>query len=138
MSELTIDHQDVEDRCSHCGETFVVSRGSVYADGEGASIYLAALHHCHGSRVAHVAIAVRAGYEGVGEASAAVFQVRNGGENFEMSVTDPQDSPWHGTDYLGRILTRDEVLSSPLKHVFFHIADHVVVENPTINPYLLD
>src|SRR6185369_806185 len=138
MSKLTFDYQDAKDTCSHCGQTYIVSRGSVYHAGEGASIYLAALHQCHGSPVAHLAIAVRAGYGGLSETSAAVLQVRNGGENFDMSVTNPDDSPWCGTDYLGRILTRDEVLSSSSKDTFFHIADHVVVGNPTINSYLFD
>jgi len=29
-------------------------------------------------------------------------------------------------------------LVSPSKEVFFHIADHVVLENPTIKSYLVD
>lgn len=137
MSELTIDYQDIQETCVHCGTSYTVSRGSVYDNGEGASIYLAALHQCEAGRVAHVVISLRGGYEGVGETCAAVLQVRNGGENLEMSLTDPEYSPWNGVDYLGRILTRDEVLgSSTSKNMFFHIADHVVTQNPTINTYL--
>lgn len=138
MSELTIDYQDVIEDCPHCGETFTVSRGSVYDSGEGASIYLAALHQCVRGRAVHLAIAVREGYAGFTETCAAVLQVRNDGENFQMALTDPKYSPWKGVDYLGRILTRVEVVDSASKDVFFHIADHVVVDNPTINSYLLD
>ncbi len=136
MSELTIDYQDVREKCAHCEADYTVSRGSVYDDGEGVSIYLAALHECQGGRVAHLAIAVREGYETVTETCAVVLQVRNGGEQFEMSLMDPQYSPWNGLDYLGLIMTRLEVLESVHKELFFHIADHIVVENPTINSYL--
>lgn len=137
MSELSIDYQDVREQCGHCGSAYTVSRGSVYDQGEVASIYLAALHQCEEGRVAHFAIAIREGYEGIGETCAAVLQVRNGGENFELSLVDPDYSPWNGAEYLGRIMTRKEVLESAAKEIVFHIADHVVIENPTISSYLL-
>lgn len=138
MSELSIDYQDYRDKCTHCGAEYTVSRGSVYDDGEGASIYLAALHECQGERVAHLAIAVREGYEEFTQTCAAVMQVRNEEENFQVSLTDPWFSPWGGIDYLGRILTRNEVIEGPHKNAFFHVADHVVIENPTIKFYLLE
>ena len=136
MAYFTIDYQDVLEQCTHCDDYYTVSRGSVYDEGVGASIYLAALHACNGNRVAHIAIAIRAGYEDVAEKCAAVLQVRNRGENFDMSLEDPQDSPWNGIDYLGRILTRLEVLGGGHKDIFFHLADYLVVENPTMNTYL--
>jgi hypothetical protein len=136
MSDLTIDYQDVQEACFHCGAIYTVSRGSVYDKREGASIYLAGLHQCGKGRVVHLAVAVREGYEAFTETCAAAIQVINDGTNFEMSFVDPKSSPWQDVDYLGRILTRDEVLNNILKNTFFHIADHIVVGNPTINEYL--
>ena len=136
MSDLSIDFQDTQDTCGHCGATYVVSRGSVYDSGEGASIYLAALHQCDSARVAHIAIAVRAGYKDFSETCATAMLVRVGEHNFEFSTVNPEESPWNGLDYLGRFLRREEILESPAKEVFFHIADHVVLENPTIISFL--
>jgi hypothetical protein len=136
MSELTIDFQDVQETCLHCGALYTVSRGPVYDNHEGASIYLAGLHQCVEGRVVHLAIAVREGYEAFTETCAAAIQVKNGGANIEMSLVDPKFSPWQDVNYLGRILSRDEVQKSVLKDTFFHIADHIVLENPTINEYL--
>ena len=136
MSNLTIDFQDVFESCPHCEETFTVSRGSVYDNGEGASIYLAALHECGSGRTAHIAIAVKEGYGEFTETCAASIQIVNGGDDFEMSLVDPEYSPWKDLDYLGRMLRREELLSGSLKDTFFHIADHIVTENPTINTYL--
>src|SRR5215218_10274543 len=111
MSDLTIDFQDVFERCPHCEETYTVSRGSVYDNGEGASIYLAALHECGSGRTAHVAIAMREGYREFTETCAASIQIVNGGDDFEMSLVDPEYSPWKDLDYLGRMLRREEILS---------------------------
>lgn len=136
MSNLTIDYQDVFDSCRHCQKGFTVSRGSVYDEGDGASIYLAALHECGGGRAAHVAVAVKAGYQEFTETCAASMQIVDGGANFDVSLVDPEYSPWKDVNYLGRMLRQSEVIDSPLKNTFFHIADHIVWENPTINEYL--
>lgn len=53
-------------------------------------------------------------------------------DNFEMTLLDPEQSPWRSHLYLGRMLTRTEVLASPRKEFFFSIADCVVNRNPTV------
>ncbi|MBL8182986.1 MAG: hypothetical protein JNL64_15415 [Blastocatellia bacterium] len=134
MSDLTIDFQDVIESCPHCEERFTVSRGSVYDNGKGASIYLAALHECGGFRTAHVAIAVKEGYGDFTETCAASLQIVNAGTECQMALVDPEYSPWKDLDYLGRLLYKEELGS--LKEAFFHIADQIVTQNPTINTYL--
>ena len=136
MSQITIDHQDVSQTCDHCHKTFDVSRGSVYEDGEGFSIYLAGMHECHSGRSVHLAIAVREGYKEFQETCAVAMQVRATETDFEMFVADVKDSPWRGESYLGRMMDREEALNSPLKETFFHIADHVVADNPKVHEYL--
>jgi hypothetical protein len=137
MGSLTIDFEDVDDICPHCKTRFVVSRGSVYDKGAPFSIYMAALHECGNGRTAHIGIAIKEGYGPFTEKCAATLQAVNGGVNFEMAVVDPEYSPWNNLDYLGRMLGCDEVLVCPLKETFFHVADHVITENPTINNYLM-
>ena len=138
MSQIDIDFHDVNESCPHCKELFTVSRGSVYDGSEGVGIYLAALHNCSGGRTGHLAIAVKEGYGGSTETWAAALQVVSGEMNFEMSLVDPEYSPWKDTDYLGRMLHRDEVIAGSLSDTIFHIADHIVTENLTVNSYLTD
>jgi hypothetical protein len=133
---LQIDYQNVMDACSHCEEDYVVTRGSVYRDGQGISIYLAALHQCKAGRAAHLAVAVQSGREGFDETCAVALQARASEDQIVFSPVDWELSPWKDEGYLGRLLSRDEALESDKKSTFFHIADHVVLKNPTIQDYL--
>jgi len=132
---LLIDFQDVSNKCEHCGADFVVTRGSVYRDGVGVSIYLAALHQCDNGEVVHLAIAVQQGKEGFDETCAVALQLRCNDVELGFSVVDWDRSPWKDEAYLGRQISRDDLLMSDKRDTFFHIADHIVIQNPTIKKY---
>ena len=136
MGQITIDYQVVSRTCDHCHEKFDVSRGAVYDDGEGFSLYLAGMHKCYYGRLVHLAIAIRGGYKEFQETCAVAVQVAAAEVDFEMFVVDAKDSPWRGEEYLGRMLDREEALESPLIGTFFHTADHIVADNPKVHEYL--
>jgi hypothetical protein len=139
VSQITIDHQNAEQKCDHCGETFEVTRGSAYDEGdEGFSIYLAGLHACDSGKLAHMAIAIREGYEGFEDTCAVCLHVWVDESEFRMSVIDPDQSPWKNEAYLGRIMDREEALEHHFISTFFHIADHIVSENPQMKEYFND
>jgi hypothetical protein len=48
----------------------------------------------------------------------------------QMSVTDPDESPWREEQYLGSMLTREQALVSPLLPTFFAIADQIALQEP--------
>jgi hypothetical protein len=133
---LTIDYQDVTSSCPHCGADYQISRGSVYRDGVGVSIYLTALHQCQSGKAVHAGIAVQEGKEGFDTTSAAALRVVETNEGHGARVVDWNESPWKNESYLGKLLTREEVLNSPFKDRFFHILDHILAENPTVKTYL--
>ncbi|HLB67680.1 MAG TPA: hypothetical protein VJN63_04315 [Thermoplasmata archaeon] len=55
----------------------------------------------------------------------------------QMGLMDRRDSVWTREEsWLGRIMDRSQVLSSPLKEDFFHIADHIVDTDRRIREYL--
>lgn len=131
---MTLDHQEYFDVCNHCQQSFQVIRGSVFEEGEGIAIYLAAAHGCSSSLV-DLAIAIREGYTDAEETCAVFIKARPNAEQVEMTVVDPQDSFWRTEEYLGRSLARDEALTSPLIHSFFHIADHILTDIPELRNY---
>jgi len=132
---MTFDRQAYSDVCDHCRESFQVVRGSVFDDGNGIALYLAAMHGCDARRV-DLAIAIREGYAGSKETLATFMKVRPRVDEVQMTVVDPTNSCWTTEDYLGRSLTRDEALTSPLIDSFFHIADQLVAEIPELRAYL--
>ena len=107
----------------------------MYEGGKGFSIYLAALHSCNAEKLAHMAIAIRDGYAGFTETCAVCLHVWVDGSEFRMSLIDADLSPWKAETYLGRIIGREEALNNPLIENFFHVADHINVDNPKINEY---
>jgi hypothetical protein len=128
MSELTIDRQATRDTCQHCRSVYEVSHGSVYDDGAPFALYIAGMHGCESDPVVALVIAI-ARPEGE-TPSAITLQVRPSKTQFEMRIIAPYGSPWRSHAYLGHMLTRDEMLSSPLREMFFQIADIVVTDNP--------
>lgn len=136
MTQISLDHQIVQKACDHCKQVFTVSRGSVYEDGEPIAIYLAALHACYSSKAVHLVIAMRRGYRELTENTAVALRVRPAETEFQTIIMEPNQSPWQSETYLGKILTREQALASPLIELVFHIADYIVMEIPEVNEYL--
>jgi hypothetical protein len=57
-------------------------------------------------------------------------------DEYRMVFRDSTMSPYAGTDYVGQLLDREEALASPLRDEFFHLADHVVRDDPRVNAHL--
>jgi hypothetical protein len=131
---LTIDHQDATEPCGHCGADYAVTRGSVYHDERPVALYIAAMHGCAAMKNAVMAVAFP---PSDGKAPiAASLQVWVTPNEIQMSVVEPEQSPWNSHVYLGRHLTRDQVLASPYKERLFEVADAVVALNVAPRSYL--
>ena len=134
MPEFTIDRQAAKDTCKHCGKVYEVSRGSVFEDHSPLALYIAGMHGCEGNPIVALTIAIA---RPPGEPPSAVtLQVTPTKTQFEMRVIAPDESPWQNHTYLGRMLTREEALASPLIDLFFKLADIIVTENPEVNSFL--
>lgn len=133
---MNIDYQNISQNCEHCGELFEISRGSVYENAQGFSIYLAAMHQCGRGTLVHLAIAVKEGCKDFQETCAVAIQISPTESEFEMTVVDSIYTPWQNESYLGRMLNREEAVNSSFIDTFFQIADHIVIDNPEVNRYL--
>jgi hypothetical protein len=115
---------------------FTVVRGSVYDRDEPFGLYLIGLHgHSPQGRLAHLAIAVldRSGNEP--HPYAVALDVIALPDHLGFSAVDWPSSPWRGEAYLGEMLDREQVLASPHRATFFHIAEHVVRDLSQVQAY---
>jgi hypothetical protein len=134
MPQFTIDHQAAMETCQHCRSVYSVSRGSVYEDSQPFALYIAGMHDCNGHPVVVLAIAVA---RPDGEVSSAMtLQVQPSETEYEIRILEPDNSPWKSHSYLGHMLTRNEVLKSPLRETFYQIADTVITSNVVVHTFL--
>jgi hypothetical protein len=142
MDQLTLDRQLVNQTCDHCGRVFHVIRGHAYdnptqAPAHVVGIYMVGLHTCNGPKLAHLAIAVRAPEPAAESRHAVALTAWASETDYEMAVVDGEASPWRGEAYLGRLMDREEALGSDAIRLVFHVADHVVADNPEVYQYLV-
>jgi hypothetical protein len=138
MSNISIDKQIIEQICPNCQSNFSVCRGSVYDESKPIAIYLVALHSCNSNKLADMAIAIKNELESLEKAFAITLNIISTEKEYQVSIIEPQDSLWYKETYLGTLLKREEAREHPLRELFFHITDHIVLEIPEINNYFED
>jgi hypothetical protein len=136
MGEITIDCQVVNSTCDGCGAEFLISRGGVYEDGKPVGLYLAAMHGCE-AKMALLAIGLRVNPRRPEAVRSITLDVWPTATEIQMSVTDPEDSPWREEEYLRPIMSRAEALASPLLPDFFQVAEEIALREP-VSGYLND
>jgi hypothetical protein len=133
---ITLDRQIVSQRCPECEVDFPVVRGSVYDDGEPFGLYFIVLHgHSPQGRLGHLAVAILDRSGDRPQPRAVAMDVISLPEQFAFSVIDWASSPWQREAYLGEMLDREQVLASPHRPTFFHVAEHVLSDLPEVRAY---
>lgn len=135
--QITLDKQLVRQCCDECNIEFNFLRGSVYENGEPAGLYMISLHG-HSSRGHLATLAISLFLEKVSEMSvpiAAAIQVVAVPHQFEFSLVEWLDSPWHGHDYLGEMLAPYEVRNHDFRTKFFRVAGHLVNDLEEVRQY---
>ena len=131
---ITLDRQVITKHCDTCAADFRVVRGSAFDCGRPMGLYLIALHgHSADGLLAHLATAILE--EKTGEPVASAMVVSATSDQFQFSLVDWNESPWNEERYLGRMLSRADVLSSSSKQIFFNIADRVVEDLAEVREY---
>lgn len=124
-------------RCECCGGTTTRLTRFVYKDGDARAVYYARFSNNHPDGI--VALLVSIGEWGEAatpdDRVAFAMELRDGGERFEVGVTDASASPWNDAKVVGRILDRSEALAHPLLREAFHIVDHAVAEDAPLRAY---
>ncbi|HEY3080287.1 MAG TPA: hypothetical protein VGM69_10305 [Chloroflexota bacterium] len=123
--------------CEECGGTYQRVYGTVYDDGRRAALYSADLHEeAHDGRVLLVIGADGPDKTDGRPGQAVVIGVWSTESEFQMMIQDRSAFPHEDGLALGRILDREEALRSPAKDELFHIADHIVQDDPRVRDHL--
>jgi len=125
--------------CADCGKEEQSVHGFVYSDGDAYAVYLATICTGHAEKLVCVAIGIGKWSDDSGpdDRQSATLFIRPAPAEFQMTFQDRTNSPWRESErWLGRMLDRTEALASPLKGEFFHVADHIVMNDPRIQGYL--
>jgi len=128
----------IEDKCPCCGAEETRLTRFVYQDGDAFAVYYAKFTKNHGEKVAYGLIGLGKWGEGGKpiDRTAFSFKIWANGDNYQVGLTDKNESPWKEVDFLGKILDRKEGLVHPFIKDVFHITDHMVTEDKVIVDYL--
>lgn len=138
-TKISLDQQIVAKRCPACDVNFTAVRGTVFVEDSPTALYLIGLHgHRPQGRVAHLAIAVMDQLSTPDHPCAAAMDVVATSTEFGFVLINWDLSPWRHELYLGEMLSPDQVRSSPLRPLFFHIAGHVVRDLDEVVAYFAD
>ena len=120
--------------CECCGGITTRLTRFVNQDGDAFAIYYAIFSDTHSENtiVGVISIGGWAGDEIPLERVAFPFQLWEGEENYNVRLTEADESPWNGTELLGKMLDREEALSHPWIEDVFHITDHITEDDTEV------
>ena len=125
-------------RCECCGGVTVSLTRFVHQDGDAHAIYYARFGEQHEPRVVEAVVSVGEWGEGAGPWDRVAFplRLRVAETEYQVTLVDAAESPWHGVELLGRMLNREEALAHERLAEVFHVTDHMVVDDQPIRDHL--
>jgi hypothetical protein len=127
----------VTSNCECCGNKNTRLTRFVTQDGDAVAVYYAVFSSGHPENGVIGVVSIGEWWEGTGPESrdAFAFRLWEGPENYNVSITDAQESEWGDVDLIGRKLSREEALAHHLLSDVFHITDHMTSEDPAIREF---
>lgn len=124
--------------CNCCGKESNTGHGFVYKNGDAYAVYYAGWSNSHLKKVVSIAIAIGEWADSATNEMRTCFGIEaiDNDNEISLSVISPENSPWPDTGLLGKMLTRDEALSSELLSEVFLIIEVALKKHPAIVDYL--
>ncbi len=124
--------------CHDCGGTHKSAYGFINQDGDAYALYFATLYTGHAEPSVGLTLSVGKWWddEAVGERSWVFLNIRSEENEYRMQFLDPTLSHHRGYKAMGKPLSREAALESPLRSAFFEVADFIVINDPAVNSYL--
>jgi hypothetical protein len=131
MGVIRVEPQDPikESLCPTCTGTNRLLHGYVYDDEYAHGLYF--LEWCDGDhphRAAFLTLSLGAFGDGTGASDRSSFCVEWRADGMRLSDQPARDNP----DLLGEFIPRESALSVPKIDHLWHVADHVVTDDPRI------
>ena len=136
---LTFDFEEpASATCECCGGISTALTRFVYEDGNAYAIYYARFGVRHEPRVVEAVVSIGEWGEGSGSWDRIAFplRLRATDREYQVTIVDAYESPWHGVELLGRMLDRAEALQDERLQEVFHISDHMVRDDVPVREYL--
>lgn len=135
---IKIEFEDPKtDLCECCGNTTTRLTRFVYQDGDAFAVYYVLFTDGHTDKVAYCLVGLGE-WGGNGEPemrTAFAVNIWDDNENWAVTITDRDVSPWCHVKFLGKILNRGEALQHPWIKDVYHITDHIIAEDEPVKKY---
>ena len=140
MTKITIEPGEAKEPtyCECCGNKTETVHGFVYNNNDAFAVYFASWTIGHSSKAVTIAIGLGDWGEGATpkQRHSIGLECRTTEDQIQFAVIDPEQSPWGRTEFIGRMLPRQEALKDSAIKKFFHIAEHVIHDDPRISSYI--
>lgn len=127
MDQIEFDDPE-HSTCDCCGKKTTRLTRFVRRDGNAFAVYFVMFTDGHEDSAASVMVGIGDWDDDAVPEDARVaftYRIWLADDSYQLSVIDPDDSPWD-TEYLGRRLPRDEALHHDLLQEVFDLSDHMV------------
>lgn len=123
-----------QEKCECCGNIATRLTRFVYQDGDAFAVYYVLCTEGHEDKVAYSLIGLGEWGEGGEPEMRTAFAVNiwDNNDNWAVTVTDKEESPWSHVEFLGKIVNREEALQHPWIKDVYHITDHIVAEDQPV------
>jgi hypothetical protein len=124
--------------CECCGNKTLTVHGFVYNNNDAHAVYFASWTIGHMEKGVTIAIGLGEWGDGasLSQRRSVGLECRTTEEQIQFAVIDPEQSPWGCSEFLGRMLHRDAALKDVEIKEFFHIAEHLVHDDPRISEFI--
>lgn len=133
MIEIEFEEPKLEP-CECCGNTTTRLTRFVYQDGDAFAVYYVLFTDGHEDNVAYSLIGLGEwGEDGEPDMRTAfAVNIWDNDDNWAVTVTDKEESPWSHVQFLGKIVNREEALLHPWIKDVYHITDHIIAEDKPV------
>lgn len=123
--------------CECCGGITSRLTRFVYQDDDAFAVYYALFSDGHRDNgVVGIVSLGEWGEDGIPSSRVAfAFRLWEGQDNFNVTITDANESDWSDVEILGRKLSREDALAHPWINDVYHITDHMTDEDPEIREF---
>lgn len=124
--------------CQCCDRKSFLGHGFIYKNGDAYAVYYAGWSPSHAEKKVSFAIATGEWDDNSTVADRTCFglEAYDANENIIFRLIEPVNSPWNNTELLGKMISRDNALSNPLKKEVFDIVEYVIHNHNSIKKYL--
>ena len=125
-------------QCPCCGNESHTVWGFIYEDGNAHAVYYAGWTIEHEDKGVTIAIGLGDWGEDTGpeDRYSIGLDVRANTSDVMFSVLEPEQSSFNDVEFIGRMMPRIEALAHPQLDHIFHVAEHIVADDPRVTTAL--